>query len=143
MKTINRDFLSIICLVLLETQTNGKMRIHLQRHRHIFHHFLGLKLRYTYMIVFQQLDIHIVHKSISECDTMNVHIDDTTYVSYYDVFQNLMFPSSRKSKGNLSKNMSAKYKCLKFEMQLNKISFLQVNLQIFQNIHQNQREINE
>lgn len=49
----------------------------------------------TYMISILLRDTHIVHKLIFECDTMSVHIDDTMCASYYDVFQNLMFPWSR------------------------------------------------
>lgn len=51
MKTINRDFRSMICQVLLETQTNGEMRKHLQRHWRILALLLDWNLD-AYMIVF-------------------------------------------------------------------------------------------
>lgn len=49
----------------------------------------------TYMSDIWLLDSRIVHKVISECDKMNGHIGDTTYVSYCGVYQNLMYLSSK------------------------------------------------
>lgn len=51
----------------------------------------------TYMTGFLQLDSRNGHIMISEYDRMSDRNGDTTCVSYYGVYQNLMYLSSKKS----------------------------------------------
>lgn len=48
------------------------------------------------------MDIHIAHILIFECGMKIYHIYDTKCVSYYDVYQNLMYPSSIKKKRKIN-----------------------------------------
>lgn len=55
-------------------------------------------LKYTYMSAILLLGIRTASTRIFGCGKTNAHIGDTEYVSYCDVFQNLMYLSSKKHK---------------------------------------------
>ena len=52
---------------------------------------LKMKPKATYMTASSLTDNRTGHIAISEYGTMIVHNGDTTYASYYGVYQNLMY----------------------------------------------------